>query len=339
MDDRYQSHATTTWVGRFGPYVCGSKSANGMQAAMRYQRTCHEREIRAHRRNQRLSKTHLQLESQVQHVSPFTNMSSIQISSVRNPGKENIHIIRQDVFPKSRKDSVVRSTWTVSPTTYKSTGITVPPFKEYVGLKNNVLADNESKRLATPYFDTEHVKNLEELLKDLPCKYEMRHDENALLDLRNEQCRFYQNSVNSFFGDIGLTWNDVLYWLLASSQTIQRINSRLSGSDGFEALLLERSNHHTERFWRDGDAREAVLFDPELKKWRQFRLLLTEPTTSKLRLAALACAVIFSVCKFSVWYLAQQSEIMKSYSMGKTDSASGISTFTYRETVCRVCHE
>ncbi|KAF2131922.1 hypothetical protein P153DRAFT_285701 [Dothidotthia symphoricarpi CBS 119687] len=321
LGNRSKSHATTTW------------------AVMRRQRTCHEREIRARQRSQRYSNLPAQSEKDEQYVSPFTNMSSIQTPFINKPTKERLGDITQEIFgTASSKDGVIRSSWNALRTTYKSTAIQVPPFTEYVSLKNNILTDNESKLLATPYFD-EASGSSTSLLADLPLRYEMRHDENALLDLRAEQCRFYTDSVNAFLCEIGLTWDNVLYWLLAPSQAIKRINGSLAGNHSFERLLLERSAHHAENFQRDEESREAILFDRNSRKWRKFLLQLTEPTADKLRLVALACAAVLHECGFSIWYLVQQSKVMRLYKVGKTNHATGTSKFTYKETVCRVCHE
>jgi len=246
----------------------------------------------------------------------------------------------QETFIKAKpKDTVVKSGLAVPTTKYKSDAPKIPPFKEYVSLRNNVLKDNESKLLATPYFQDEDYRGREVLLDTLPYMYEMTHDEKGPLDFRKEQCRFYDKAIEAFMSEIGITWNDILFWLLAPDQDIIRINDSLNGSKQFEAQLLERSRYHIEEFERDGEPKKATLFDRNNKKWEEFVAQLEEPIPSALRLAATASAAVFKECEFSIWYLAQQSKAVQSLIRKKSAHEQSSKHSTYKKIMCRVCQK
>jgi histone-lysine N-methyltransferase EZH2 len=310
-----------------------------VQDKMWRQRTFQEREVRARSRKQkRLAQSTLP-EKYIQTTSPFENMSAIQVPFDRTNTKGMVDM-SQEVYVRAKpRDMVIKSGLAVSTTKYKSDAPMIPPFKEYVSLRNNILADNESKLLATPYFQDEDYSGREVLLDTLPYIYEMTNDENGPLDVRKEQCRFYKDAIEAFLSEIGITWNDILYWLLAPERNITRINYLVPGSRQFEAHLLERSRYHIEKFERDGEPKQNVLFNRNDRKWREFLPQLKEPSATALRLAATACAAVFQECEFSIWYLAEQSEAVQNHVATKTERGQAAERSTYREIVCRVCHQ
>ncbi|RMZ72227.1 set domain-containing [Pyrenophora seminiperda CCB06] len=278
-------------------------------------------------------------EKYVQEVSPFADMHAIQLPS-KSSNTKHLPDMGQEIYVKAKPKDIIIKSGVVAPTTkYKSDTVTIPPFKEYVSLKSNILADNESKLLATPYFQDEDYTGQETLLSTLPYMYELIHDENGLLDLRKEQCRFYKETIEAFLSEIGVCWNDILYWLLAPESTITRINNTLPGSASFRAAVVERSRYQNEKFERDGQPKKAILFDQNDKKWRDFLLHLREPTAKALRIAATTCATILQECDFSIWYLAQRSEVMQDPIMKKTAKGQTATQFTYRHAMCRVCYQ
>jgi histone-lysine N-methyltransferase EZH2 len=279
-------------------------------------------------------------EKYIQKTSPFENMPAIQVPFDRSTGTKRLIDMSQEIFVKAKsKETVIKSSLAAPTTKYKSNAPMIPPFKEYVSLRNNILSDNESKLLATPYFQDEDYRGREVLLDTLPYIYEMTHDEKGPLDFRKEQCRFFKDAIEAFLSEVGVTWNDVLYWLLAPERDITRINNALPGSRQFEAPLLERSRYDIEEFERDGESKTNRLFNRNDKKWRRFLPQLKEPSASTLRLAATACAAVFQECEFSIWYLAQQSEAVQSHVAKKTAHGQSAKQSTYRETTCRVCHQ
>jgi hypothetical protein len=312
-----------------------------MWSKMMRQRTCQEQELRARARSKGKRPAPSTVPDRyIQHVSPFASMSPIQKLWDKQPSTKRLPDFTEEVYVKAKpKDTVIKTTLVATPIKYKSEAVKIPPFKEYVSLRNNILADNESKLLATPYFQDEDYTGRKALLKALPAMYELTHDENGPLDFRKEQCRFYKDSIEAFLAEIGVTWNDVLYWLLASDEMIMQLNDTLPGSELFEGRVLERSRYHIEEFQRDEELKKAELFNRNSRKWRAFLPQLKQPTARALRFAATACAAILQECEFSVWYLAQQSELVQGHISKKTQTGQITARSTYREMMCRVCHQ
>jgi hypothetical protein len=118
------------------------------------QRTCYERGSRAQVNHKRVqpSPTTLSKKNFVQSASPFLKMVDIQTPFSRSDSNASLHDITQEVFTKaSPKDVVVRSACNVRTDTYEPENLQIPSFLEYVSLKINILADNESKLLTTPW--------------------------------------------------------------------------------------------------------------------------------------------------------------------------------------------
>ncbi|KAI4676224.1 uncharacterized protein J4E84_009621 [Alternaria hordeiaustralica] len=310
-----------------------------METKMRNQRTFQEQDLRARSRKQKRPQQPILPERYIQKTSPFENMRAIQVPFDRANAKRLVDMSQETFIKAKPKDTVVKSGLAVPTTKYKSDAPKIPPFKEYVSLRNNVLKDNESKLLATPYFQDEDYRGREVLLDTLPYMYEMTHDEKGPLDFRKEQCRFYDKAIEAFLSEVGITWNDILFWLLAQDEDLVRINDSLNGSKQFEAQLLERSRYHIEEFERDGEPKKAILFDRNNKKWEEFVAQLEEPIPSALRLAATASAAVFKECEFSIWYLAQQSKAVQSLIRKKSAHEQSSKHSTYKKIMCRVCHQ
>ncbi|KAF2823532.1 hypothetical protein CC86DRAFT_356221 [Ophiobolus disseminans] len=320
LDERYEDHA----------YF--------VKNTMWRQRTCYERDIRAQGRNDSSREAYRLPEKYVQSTSPFAHLSAIQIPLEKG---QNRHMkeISQEIFTKATpKDTVVRSVWSVPTTKYRSNKIRIPSFKEYVHLKTNILADNESKLLTMPYLgERDDERAQQDLVDKLPSIYEIRHDINALSDLRNEQCRFYIDSIEPFLGDVGVTWESILYWLLAPDALLKLMSRTFSTKDAVD--LLDRSAYDSEVFHRDEEERTATLFDRRKRQWQKFFCQLKEPSLGQLKAAALVCAAILASCHFSPWYIARQSTIMQDYTQSKIVAPEPApSKFTFRSIVCRVCH-
>jgi hypothetical protein len=270
-------------------------------------------------------------------------MSIVQ-SPVDRTSKESLKEFTQETFTKATpKDIVTKTTWNVSATTYTPKALQIPSFMEYVSLRSNILADNESKLLTRPYFgDNEPEERQDVLNQDLPKKYDIKHDTNALSDLRDEQCRFYFDAIDSFLIDVGITWDVILFWLLSTDTVLQQINLLSDGYGEFESIIQDRSIYSKETFRRDkervNEDKVAVLFDGS-KQWRILLQQLKEPTAADLRLAAVAGATILSNCNFNPWYMAKQSDTMQQYVRSKLQAANTIPSSTFRSIVCRICHQ
>jgi hypothetical protein len=288
------------------------------------------------------SPTTLSKKNFVQSASPFQKMVDIQTPFSRSDSNASLHDITQEVFTKaSPKDVVVRSACNVRTDTYEPENLQIPSFLEYVSLKINILADNESKLLTTPWMgDGERDESREITFgRDLPRNYEIKHDINANSDLREEQCRFYSATIETFFIDIGVSWDTVLYWLFAPEALIRQINSTAERHVDYEPALLDRSDYDREAFHRADKDEIAILFTRGPDKSQAFLHRLSKPSAMQLRVAAVACAAIMAACNFSPWYMAKQSKVMQEFVHAKTRMAEVASNFSFRSIVCRVCHE
>jgi hypothetical protein len=279
-------------------------------------------------------------ENYIQTTSPFQDMASIQTSFSKSNNKDSLKDISQEIFTRTvPKSTVVKSTWSAPTALFKPEAVRIPPFKEYVSLRTNILADNESKLITMPYLGDEDEEGAQEaLVRVLPFIYEIRHDVNALLDLRNEQCRFYKDTIETFLGEIGITLNMLLYWLLAPATDVDSINQSLHAHGNFRHLILDRAPYNTEVFRREEEI-TTELFVREDTKWQALLQQIQEPTAGQLRLTAVACAAIMTECEFSVWYMARQSKTMQDHILSKTKAPQGVPQFTFGSIVCRVCHE
>jgi hypothetical protein len=269
-------------------------------------------------------------------------MTDIQTPFTRCDSNSSLHDITQEVFTKANpKDIVVRSTGNVQTDTYEPEKLQIPSFLEYVSLRINILADNESKLLTTPWLGDEERDEGQEITfgRDLPRNYEIKHDINANLDLREEQCRFYSAAIETFFTEIGVEWDTVLYWLFAPEALIRQINCTAERHADYESALLDRSDYDREAFHRADKDEIAILFTRGPDKAQAFLHRLQKPSAMQLRVAAVACAAIMAACNFSPWYMAKQSKAMQEYVQAKTRPAEAASDFSFKSIVCRVCHE
>lgn len=306
------------------------------------QRTCFEREDRVEHRSPKGTTIRGLPSRYVQTVSPFKNMSKQRSPPESIVAKQQVRTVTEEMFRGTNsKNAKVKSRCFASTTLYKSSAIHVPPFKEYVSVGRNLLEDNASKLLYTPYhagqFEDESAETFEIFREELCDVYEMERDNNANLDLRREQCRFYESTISAFLEEIGIAWDVVLYWLLAPDTVLSSINGSGPRSKDFHGVVQQRSAHCMEVFLRAGESHDAVLFDRADDKWYDL-LQCPRPDHAKLRLAALACASVLKDCQFSIWYLAQQSNIMRSHLSKKFNNVNA-PAYTYRSAACRVCHQ
>ncbi|KAH9863440.1 hypothetical protein IAQ61_009718, partial [Plenodomus lingam] len=300
------------------------------------QRTCQEAESHTQR-------THLrkptQMGNHMQHVSPFKDMPVVQIRHDKSPNTAKGRLIAQDTFTKAKPNTAVISSWTCPPTIYTFNATIVPPFKEYISLNTNLLADNESKLLATPLIPDETDESRGKLVEQLPIHYEMKHDAKGPLDLRNEQCRFYKRSIEGFLEEVGMTWAPIVYWLLAPDQTVEQINGSVAGCREFETFVLDRCRYSIEEFERDGEMKISILFDRSSKKCCDFFSKLSTITAEEMRISAVIAEAVLEECSFSLWYMAKQSDLFQEYVQKKTEGAQSEQRLSYRQAVCRVCHQ
>jgi len=309
------------------------------------QRTCYERELRLKRSNtstQRLQRHTTTRPARIQSISPFMNMTDTQSRFDKSSHNASLHDVSQDVFAEVNPKGVTRSCWSVKTTTFAPEALQIPSFMEYVSLRTNVLADNESKLLTMPWLgDDEPEKRQMALKNDLPHRYEIKFDKNPYFDLRTEQYNFYFGTISSLLDDLGLSWDVMLYYLLSPDTSLTRINRSSDRYEDYEALIQDRTAYEEETFQRDDSEQRVILIDrePDTRHRLLRRLQLREPSSMQLRMAALTCSAILANCNFSPWYLAKESTTMRVYIAAKTKSAEAVPKSEFRSIVCSVCHE
>ncbi|KAH3910960.1 hypothetical protein HBI56_002380 [Parastagonospora nodorum] len=307
------------------------------------QRTCYERELRLKRSNdssQRPQRHTMTRPACIQSISPFINMTDTQSPFDKGNHKASLNVVSQDVFTKSHPKGVIRSSWSVKAITFAPEALQIPSFMEYVSLRTNVLADNESKLLTMPWLgDDEPEKRQKALKDDLPHKYEIKFDKNPYFDLRNEQYNFYFGAVSSLLDDLGLSWDVMLYYLLSPETSLTRINRSSDRYEDYETLMQDRTAYEEETFQRDDSEQQVILIERAPDSWHKLLPQLREPSPMQLRMAALICAAILANCNFSPWYLAKQSTTMREYIDAKTKRAEAAPKSEFRSIVCSVCHE
>jgi histone-lysine N-methyltransferase EZH2 len=209
----------------------------------------------------------------------------------------------------------------------KPDATTVPFYKEIVYLRNNVLAENKRILLYNPYFADDQFKDntkrtLETELEDV---YDMQDDRSLDL-LHAEQYRVYGVHINRFIQELGISWDAVLYWFLASEEDIMRRLENFAGN--IEPLLSER------------DLIREYRHKP---KWQAVLKLLPDQDCDVLCLSALACKVFSTQQGFSMWQLARQSEIAQTHLrkaiQGSQANPEPKEEATFRAKTCRICYE
>lgn len=236
-------------------------------------------------------------------------------------GKDPTHIkISQEVFP-DKTSKGAKSYLSIPVTPYKSKAVTLPPYKSYIGLKQNVLAENNRQLLVMPYLDDEQEDDpkLSNLWKELEDRFEMAVEERPRRLLQEEQSRKYSPYVEAFLEEIGCDLKDVLRWLLDPDP--------LAGmkEPEFAAEMLKM---------RDESCNED--FNREKKKWVTVLSNLPPSSDKALKMASLACPVFLKVCGFSLWHIASRSSHAQITRISPSKDDSG--NETYGDLACRVCH-
>ncbi|OCK79858.1 hypothetical protein K432DRAFT_443585 [Lepidopterella palustris CBS 459.81] len=298
-------------------------------------RRCFERQIRSNNASTSgFSKvTPTIFEDFLQNESPFASMKSIQLPNLPRPaGQIPMMKLSQEVF-SGRSSKGVRSYLSIPITKYRSTAVQVPPYTDYVSLRDNVLAENNRKLLYWPYFDDEEHEDLNKkgLWSELDQRFDMVNEHRPRRLLQAEQCRVYRAYTETFLEEIGIDWKHILFWLLAENTDIASIDVSLSMGWGIQSggmldtssFLLQREPHCVEDFNRGH------------KKWKAVFSNLPRPSVRELKLAAHACTAFLKSCGFSLWHIARLSN---SAQLTRIEPLQHEAGFTYRSLACRVCH-
>ncbi|KAF2202581.1 hypothetical protein GQ43DRAFT_391789 [Delitschia confertaspora ATCC 74209] len=312
-------------------------------------RLCYERDVHSKARKGVLSDNFIPTipERALQNESPFADMEPVQSPTVvKSVRKASSVQISQEVFHSAGAKHGTKSYMNIPVTRYRSKAPHVPDFKEYVTLRENTLTENNKTLLYWPYFDEEELPTLDKqgLWNELDDHFTMVNEHRPRHILQAAKCRVYGPHVDKFLQDIGITWNDILFWLLAREEDIGRLGQLTNGSTGasFRSPLLDRKSHCEEDF------------DRKTPYWRDVLSNLREPSTRNIRLSALACSAFKDCLDLSIWHLARNREPeplhpSDAVASSRTDNP-GLDhdghdpnqpltvKWRYRGTACRVCH-
>ncbi|KAF2876911.1 hypothetical protein BDV95DRAFT_133448 [Massariosphaeria phaeospora] len=300
--------------------------ARTVKNRLRRQRTCYNREVRQKMGLGPLTPDYLPSvpDELVQATSPFAVMNAIQVSTTTvRRGEQTIDIT--ETMPANK---YANSYLSAPITRYKSKTVNVPYHHEYISVQDSVLVENDRKILAWPYFEDEDDALRPDFSEDLRSNYDIRNLEHPERIVLAEQCRVYYPCTNDFFEELGITFDHVIYWLLAPDEVIIRINDRDSNGDKFERLLLKREQHCDK------------ALDRTSEKWKAIFAQLSTPSATALRCSALACSTFSKQGAFRLWHLIRQTQrFMDLVSVDVQTSIQSESGFSYRDVLCRVCHE
>jgi len=259
------------------------------------------------------------------------------------PTKENSNgianvTITKEIFHSASMKTTTKSTQTVSAKRYQSKARRVPEFHEYISLRENTLAENVNTLPYWPYFMEDSLRELEELglWQDLRDRYIMTCDTRPETRLQDTQCRMLAPYVGKFIDEIGIRWEDIFFWLLASEKELVdfvRSADLPNGSD-VSKQLLDRAAHCEKNF------------DRATSHWQNVFKSLPRPSVRSLRVSAIACSVFLNSTNLSIWQLARRSGLVilqataprSPEPKNEKDQYVHQMDFQYRKTACAVCH-
>ncbi|KAF2110027.1 hypothetical protein BDV96DRAFT_219670 [Lophiotrema nucula] len=276
------------------------------------------------------------------HESPLRSMSPVRFPTRRfQKQAENIDVICVNYL--DGKKSIESLSLPV--TRCRSTADRLPYFSEYATLQSNHLIENENKLIFHPYPGENREKDIN--LEGLGKHYDLEADERESTLDRRLQCRVFKTSVENTMTKLGISWENIIFWLLAEVDLIDNINQ----GPGFP-YLKDREAYSQEMKKDDTAWKKERLFNREDDKWKDLISRLQPPTLSKLRTTAAFCLAfsrVFSklvskVFVLSIWHVARYSDVARREVFApprpgqRTEPASD-ADFTYRKWACRICFQ
>ena len=285
-----------------------------------------------------------------QKTSPFARLKSLKPESGAfsgpNYGKFAQYFTK---FPNAKH----LSSWAYF--RYEESGVFIPPYRNYISTKRNILTEDDKQRTFMPYqgedFDQKNDRDYHNLEKKIEANQKTYHTLNAL----NERATLYSVCVYDFLDRINCDVEVVLRYLLdANLRPPQELPSV------YLPLWLDRESHLKYDFYREDDYSEMNKKHPPVqkkqpqKRWRDLYLELPKISDGRrLAIAGLACAAFAKVAGFSIWHVLKKSRVVQDLCSGKksrlawengifgSDDDSEETKFnplgTYAELVCSVC--
>nr|OQO25746.1 hypothetical protein B0A51_08658 [Rachicladosporium sp. CCFEE 5018] len=222
----------------------------------------------------------------------FARLPAMPLIAVSANAKTPADSVRVNVETSIGKASV-KSHYLVKPTICDTSEVVdVPGYTHYVSLKDNLLAPNVLHMNVWPYFGDEYVK--EDTFGQL---YHVDTADRERKLRRLLQAQRAEEYANSALEDLGITWSDVLHFLL------DRNGISIAGlHDSMKRAVSKAATFRSEDFpstTGDGDKWVYVLSYVSSKSKPEF-----------LGKAALLCDCFQSSFKIPLWHLARRSRVV-----------------------------
>ncbi|KAF2738453.1 hypothetical protein EJ04DRAFT_459454 [Polyplosphaeria fusca] len=262
--------------------------------------------------------------------STFANMKPINTRKVhgsRDAKMEKLTKNKKATGPAKYEFKLISD---VPLTTYKAPPVDVPSFQEYLTLRNNFIAENNKVLRYWPYVDDEEgTTEKASLSADLHVEYAVDEDAFGRV-LRAEQYRAYAPCAEAVLSQVGIQFQDILFWLLCQQHTINFVPTSDEWDDrDLSAALAARDSYCPD----DLDRRH--------QNWTHLLLQLPIPSRNRLRLSAVICSMFHKKFGLSIWRVASRSKAARDILFKSTRATTNdrILNFQYRKGTCRICHE
>ncbi|KAF4540805.1 Set domain-containing protein [Lasiodiplodia theobromae] len=263
---------------------------------------------------------------------PWPNATAIQTRGAVKTGESKPRNQKtQEVFSHGSSKGI-RSIISNPVDFYAVNTVPVPPYTNYVSLKQNVLAENHRTLMVYPYFDDNQDEDLakKSLWDELQSRYNIVADElRRRRLLQAEQAWQLRSYAEKIIEELPMEMSDILaYFLLPSDALIHNLQMEMSLKQT-HCLENKRPLSCMEEFNRDK------------KKWRAVLENLPPTTVRGLAIASIFCPTWLEILKFSFWHIARRSSLAQPPPLGnrpQPGDTNGSSDFAYRTLACRVCH-
>lgn len=280
--------------------------------------------------------------------SPFANMNPLAATSDSKDADSFICTLTGEVFPDRTNPKGGKITVNFMTTGFTSDAVTMPPFGEYVSLKENVLAENNKKKLVAPYLadDQDQDQDKQSLWEELRKNYDLVYERWPNRNYRVQQCEAFRDYVDPFLEEAGCDMKDVLRYLLATDSELEALKpAGLPEKEVKTWLNREMSQFEYANPKVKKDKQEKTEhYRPDDTRWRNVYKYLDHTTSDRLARAGLACAAFYKQCDFSLWLIAEKSDCLEQLIEITEDVAdisniiSSEASFDYNSIACRVCH-
>ena len=238
--------------------------------------------------------------------------------------------MNQEVYHAGPNKHPLKTSMSVPTTSYRCDQPDVPEYKEHITLRDNVIQENNGKLDYWPYFDDEELPEVSTngLWAELDNNFQMENEFRRIHVPQAVQSLVHTPYVERFFKELGIGWEDVLFFLLAPEEEITELiqHAREPVDPQVKKLLSDRKASCNQDFDRDSPRWEAIFSK------------LSTSSILKLVLSAFACKAFLESAGLSMWHLARRTEIAKEDVPDPESQIILDPEEQYRMTACRICH-